>query len=183
MQNQDTEKTELTHPSHLEPFRNTVGHIYRESQIHGDKSPIECGNMTEEIMKGYVEDLNEAFMIPEENPFYVMLTEKKDLQMKSALCRKIVIFKNNHRPWPEDNTTVFWKNPKTQEIRFCWDLPHWSEMDNILANKDKFDITLVAQIIAWKNFDLYSFGFIPLDIKKDRWISNINWKDKTIKTI
>lgn len=172
--------TSGTNKSQFDPTRNTVGSIYRELQVENrmTEGPV-AGDMTHEMMKGYVEDLNEALCSKKEtdDPFFVMVHEKKDLQMKSAILRRIIIFP--FRPYPEDATTVFWKNPKNDDVRFCWDLPHWSEMDNILANKNDYDTTLIAQIIYWKNNDLTAFGFSK--DKKIGWVPNPLWIDKKIK--
>ena len=105
-----------------------------------------------------------------------MIHEKKDLQMKRALCRRILYF--GYRPWPEDDTVVFWKNPKSQELRFCWALPHWSEMDNIIANPEHYDKRYVMQVKAWKAYNLTPFGFV-LDAKES-WVPDKRWKDTVV---
>lgn len=82
------------------------------------------------------------------------------------------------RPYPEDDTVVFWCDPKSNEVRFCWCLPHWSEMDNMLNNEMLFDKEMIGQIKAWKNVDLYHFGFAKDEI--GNWIANPKYQDKKL---
>jgi hypothetical protein len=162
-----------------DPSRPTVGAIYRDAQMSHDGTPIQVGDMSNEMMVGLVEDINDGLMLDkfEGRPFYLMIHEKKDLQMKSTLLRRVLHFA--YRPWPEDDTTVFWKNPQTQEVRFCWSLPHWSEMDNMLANSWLYEPELIQQIKNWKNFDLHQFGFTKNDMGD--WVPNPFFKDKPIE--
>lgn len=164
--------------------RDTVGKIYRDLQIHGDHQPIIVGDMSNEMMKDLVTDINEAVQAfskhslekNEGKAFYLMIHEKKDLQMKKALARRMIYF--GYRPWPEDDTTVFWCDPKVKELRFCWSLPHSTEMDNMLMNPDQFDKALIEEIKAWKEVDLRPFGFYY--DPKLKWIPNPKWKDKPV---
>lgn len=169
----------MSNQSHYDPSRPTVGAIYRNAQMTYDGTPIEVGDMTNDMMPGLIEDINDGLMQDkfDGKPFYLMIHEKKDLQMPSALLRRVLHFP--FRPWPEDDTTVFWKDPKTQEVRFCWSLPHWSEMDNILANNWLFDDELVEQIRNWKNYDLHHFGFCKDDM--GNWVANPHYKDKPLE--
>ncbi len=165
----------------FDPSRENVGKIYRDLQMNGPKDLILNGDMTNEIMKGLVEDLNEAVALGKkefnEEPFYIVVHEKKDLVMKSAIVRRLI--KRRRRPYPEDDTLVFKVIPKQSEIYFCWCLPHWSEMPNMLMNKDKFKKSLIEAIIYWKKEDLRYFGF-----RKDsqgNWEADPNYKDKILK--
>jgi len=175
-----TLRTLGTHQSLYDPGRETVGAIYQKAQAEGEKDVL-VGDMANEFTKSLIEDINEGLCKPRYNdyPFYLIVHEKKDLQMKSSMLRRIIY--HPFRPWPEDDTTVFWKNPKTQEVRFCWALPHWSEMDNILANPTHFDPEFVSNIQSWKSFDLTCFGFIKDKDEECEWVPNPNWKDKPIK--
>jgi hypothetical protein len=165
-------------PSLFDPSRDTVGKIYRDAQLASDGVPVIVGDMTNEMTKSLVDDLNEALTKDpyHGNPFYVVVHEKKDLQMKSAILRKIIHM--SFRPWPEDDTVVFWKNPKSGEIRFCWCLPHWSNMNNVMYNPDYYEKEMVEQVKAWKEFRLDHFGFVKNEY--DRWVPNPEFKDRTI---
>lgn len=160
--------------------RDTVGKIYRDLQINSKPEYIEVGDMNNAIMPGLVEDINEAIVSGGiefgGRSFYIMIHEKKDLQMPSALCRRVI--KQLWRPWPEDDTTVFWHDPQAADTRFCWCLPHWSEMENILACKDLFDHKLVEEVMAWRRYDLHHFGFVQDDI--GNWKPNPKYKDKAL---
>lgn len=167
-----------------DPSRDTVGKIYRDAQINSDGSPIIVGDLTHELAKDLITDINEALQTyskrslekHEGKPFYLMIHEKKDLQMKKAILRRMLYF--GYRPYPEDDTVVFWKDPKTNELRFCWALPHWSEMDNVLANPEQFDAEMIRHVKAWKANDLTPFGFYNHPTLK--WIPNPKWKDQKI---
>lgn len=161
--------------------RDTVGKIYRDAQINNKEDFIEVGDMARELTTSLVEDINEALANFDrkepKKPYYLMVEEKRDLQMKNAIARRLHYF--GYRPWPEDNTTVFWKNPKTQELRFCWCLPHWAEMDTTLMNAHTFEDEYIYRIQCWKKFDLSPFGFV--EDGKEGWIPNSKWKDKKIE--
>ena len=161
-----------------DPSRENVGKIYRDAQLSHDGYSIPVGDMKNAIVPDLIADINEALMKPSDEPFYLLMTEKKDLQMPNAMART---FKHlAYRPWPEDNTTVFWKDPKSQELRFCWDLPHWAEMDNILENPFLYSIELVNHIFAWKKVDLVPFGFFYHP--KEKWLPNPKHIDRKIES-
>lgn len=175
--------------SQYDPTRDTVGKIYRDANLNNHETFIEVGDMSREMTKSLIEDINAALRNFDMGigvsadkigkPYWLMIHEKKDLQMKTAVLRRMLYF--GYRPYPEDDTVVFFKNPKKQDLRFCWCLPHWSEMDNILANPDQFDPEFVHQIKCWKNYDLTPFGFYQHN--KEKWIPKPNWKDKKIEPI
>src|ERR1700677_2806398 len=122
-----------------DPTRKTVGAIYLDAQINNrHETMIEVGDMGREFTTSLVDDINDAIKSFDikGKPYYLVIHEKKDLQMKQALARRMLYF--GYRPWPEDDTIVYWKNPKTQELRFCWCLPHWSEMENALMNEHQY---------------------------------------------
>lgn len=159
-----------------DPTRENVGKIYSDAQK--TKERVEVGDMRREMMKSLVDDLNDCL---KSNPFndaifYCNVYEKKDLQMKSALLRRLYV--SRYRPWPEDDTMVFKMNPKNGEVHFCWCLPHWSDMDNMLRNTLIYDPQMVFNIMCWKNMDYTPFGF-----SKDmlgNWVPNPNWQDKRL---
>lgn len=160
-----------------DPTRDTVGKIYRDAQMHNrHEDKIEIGDMGRELTTSLIEDINDAiknFDI-KGKPYYLMIHEKKDLQMKQAIARRILYF--GYRPWPEDDTIVYWKDPKTQDLRFCWCLPHWSEMDLTLMNEYQFDAEYISHIKAWKAYDLRPFGFY--EHPELKWVPNPNWVDR-----
>lgn len=168
------------HKSKYDKSRDTVGKIYRDLHLQSNNVPLICGDLSNEMMKGLVEDINDGIKLKPygERAWYIMIHEKKDLQMKDAFLRRVLHFKK--RPYPEDDTTVFWHNPKTQETRFCWSLPHWSEMDNMLNSKDLYPLDLINEIYAWKTMNLGYFGFVKDDI--GNWMPNPKWKDKSMET-
>lgn len=178
-QNPATAKKRNQNLSLYDPSRENVGKIYRDAQINSDHVPIIIGDLTNEFTKDLITDINEALCAPSssDEPFYLRVIEKRDLQMPNRIDR--LFARLNYRPWPEDNTMVFWKNPKTQELRFCWCIPHHTEMFNIENNPDQFDPELVADVKAWKEFDMVHFGFYY--DKELKWIPNPRHKDKPIE--
>lgn len=150
----------MENQSHYDPTRKTVGAIYKDLHEVANPERVQVGDLNREMMKDLVSDINEAIARKPfgDKPWYIMIHEKKDLQMKDQFLRRVISLP--YRPWPEDDTTVFWHDPVGVETRFCWSLPHWSEMDNILANPLLFDMNLLTQCRAWKSFDLHNFGFI-----------------------
>lgn len=170
--------------SHYDPTRDTIGKIYRDLQTNNKEDHILVGDMSNEIMKDLKTDIEEGLADcfkhsidkKDSTPFYFMIHEKKDLQMKSSLLRVRHYF--GFRPWPEDDTTVFYGVPKTKCIYFCWCLPHSSEMDNVLMNPEKFDLLMVIQVRAWKEFNLRPFGFYPHP--NEGWLPNPHHKYQKI---
>lgn len=164
--------------SQFDPTRPTVGAIYRKAQMEGDISGAQIGDLTNEMMKSLVDDLNEAIASNPfgGRPFYVGIYEKKDLQMPNAIVRRI--FKTLYRPYPEDDSMVFWTDPRSNETRFCWCLPHWTEMYTVMNNELLYDERYVQEIKAWRAVDLTYFGFVKNEI--GQWMPNPRWKDRKL---
>lgn len=167
-------KNDLT--SRFDPTRKTVGAIYNDAQIEGEKH-VEVGDMTRELMSSLVVDLHET-IDSQPHPgkeYYILIHEKKDLQMPRAIHRKIVAMP--FRPYPEDDTIVFKVSP-VDEVSFCWCLPHSSEMQNMVNNEELFDKNMIEQVKAYFRVDLWHFGF-----RKDmmgNWEVNPHFIDKKL---
>jgi hypothetical protein len=171
----------MKNQSHYDPTRPTVGAIYRDLHLTADpRDIVVVGDLNNEMMKGLVEDINDGIATKPfgDRPWYIMIHEKKDLQMKDAFLRRVLHFP--FRPYPEDDTTVFWHDPVQVETRFCWSLPHWSDMYNILMNENLFDHALVEEVKAWRREDLTHFGFMKDEMGK--WMPNLKFKDKAIES-
>ena len=160
----------MEYQSKIDPTRETAGKIYRDAQISGEKGVV-IGDVNHEIVKGLVEDINEAIEQGEKEmggkPFYLAIYEKYDLMLKRGLVRLRKITK--YRPYPEQDTMVFHVYPGG-DVYFCWELPHRTQMMNILMNPDLFDPERVQNLKRWENLQLEYFGF-----KKDEngnWVEN-----------
>jgi hypothetical protein len=160
----------VEYQSKIDPQRKTVGSIYRDAQISGEKGVV-IGDVNHEIKKGLVEDINEAIAQGEKEmdgkPFYLAIYEKYDLMLKKGLVRIRKITK--YRPYPEQDSMVFHVYPGGT-VYFCWELPHRSQMMNILMNETLYDPQLVQKIKQWENLQLEYYGF-----KKDdegNWVEN-----------
>lgn len=157
--------------SHIDPSRNTVGSIYRDAQINGERGVI-IGDVNHEIKKDLVKDINEAIEQGQkemgDKPFYLAIYEKYDLMLKRGLVRIRKVTK--YRPYPEQDSMVFHVYPNG-DIYFCWELPHRSQMINILMSPDLFDPTHVDLIRRWENLQLEYFGFKKDE--NDNWVENI----------
>lgn len=143
--------------SKYDPTRKTVGSIYLDAQKN--KDPFVLGDMTNELMKGLVEDINQtAESDPfDGKPFYITVHEKKDLQMKKAILRRLIVSK--FRPFPEDDTVVFHVEPRANKVDFCWALPHHSNMPNVLHNFALYPDSYVKDIQAFRAGRWDHFGF------------------------
>lgn len=167
--------------SHYDPSRKTVGAIYNDAQLNNKEDRIEVGDMARELMSSLVCDLNDTLdhYKDEKSIYYITVHESRDLQMKNCFKRRII--KTVYRPYPEDDTVVFKIDPISNTIWFCWCLPHWTEMTNILNNENLFVKDQVEEIRHWKNMDLYHFGFT-----KDamgNWMANPYFEDKKLEHI
>lgn len=149
----------MNNTSRIDPTRKTVGSIYLDAKKSCSDSYVINGDLTRELTNSLVDDLNKTIASNpfDGKPFYITIYEKKDLQMKTAILRRLYVSK--YRPYPEDDTIVFHVEPRSNNVKFCWCLPHSSEMDNILVNFLSYDKNLVADIKAWKDVDMEHFGF------------------------
>lgn len=160
--------------------RPNVGKIYRDTQMGYKGGAVVLGDLGNELKKGMIDDINEGLALDPYNgkPFYLTMCEKRDLQMPNSIYRSRTI--KSYRPWPEAGTMVLWKNPRDDEVRFCWDLPRPEEMEIVLQNQFQYDNDQIAQIVAWKTFDMAFFGFYYH--KKLKWIPNPKFKgDKRVE--
>jgi len=156
--------------SHIDPSRNTVGSIYRDAQINGERGVV-IGDVSHEIKKDLVKDINEAIEQGSkemgDKPFYLAIYEKYDLMLKKGLVRIRKITK--YRPYPEQDMMLFHVYPNG-DVYFCWELPHRSQMMNILMNPSLYDQNQVSQIKRWENLQLEYFGFTK--DSEGNWIEN-----------
>ena len=137
--------------------RDTVGTIALKARKQNDR--IAVGDMAHEFMPQLVEDLNEAILSNpfESRPFYIIVHEKKDAQLTNVILRRMV--KQEYRPYPEPNTSVFWTDPATSETRFCWALPHQSNFPQYLENASRYHKDQIKDILAYKMERMDHFGF------------------------
>lgn len=149
--------------SRIDPSRKTVGAMYLDLAKNNTDEFVTAGDLTHELMKSFTDDLNETIASNPfgEEEFYITVYEKKDLQMKRSILRRLYCSK--YRPYPEDDTIVFHVNPKNQHVDFCWCLPHSTEMENMLMTPWEYDKSMIEDIKMWKhsnyNVCLKHFGF------------------------
>lgn len=170
----------MQHQSKYDPSRKTVGAIYRDAQINNTEDHIEIGDMSREIMSSLIEDLIDTIASNpfEGRPFYITIHEKRDLQMKNAFLRRMIT--TEYRPYPEDDTVVFWTDPKSNDVRFCWCLPHSSQMENIMNNPQLYE-DQYPEVRAWREFNLHQFGFMKDSM--GNWIPNPRHEDKKLEPL
>lgn len=160
----------MEYQSKIDPTRQTAGAIYRDAQINGERGVV-IGDVNHEIKKDLVKDINEAIeqgtKEMDGKPFYLAIYEKYDLMLKRGLVRIRKITK--YRPYPEQDMMCFHIYP-TGEVYFCWELPHRSQMMNILLSPDLFDKDRVDMIKRWENLQLEYFGFIKDE--EGNWVEN-----------
>lgn len=137
--------------------RDTVGTMALEARLIND-NPV-AGDLGHELMPSLVEDLNNTIASNpyEGRPFYITIHEKKDAQLTNMILRRMVT--SEKRPYPEDNTTVFFTDPRKEETRFCWALPHKSVFNQVLCNPNRYGDEQVNDIKAYMAEDLEHFGF------------------------
>ncbi len=169
----------MENQSRFDPTRKTVGATYLDAQKAPHDVSVLNGDLTNELMKSLVDDLNDAIRSqPFENrPFYITVHEKKDITMPRAIKR--VLYNSIYRPYPEDDTLVFKVDPISNIVEFCWCLPHRDEMDNILMNELLYDKEYVMRIKAWMDHRLEYFGFFK-DFD-EHWWENDKFKDSKME--
>jgi hypothetical protein len=151
-----------------EPVKKpTVGSQYLEAQKYDSKG-LTLGEINEGMVQSLISDLNECIASDpfEGRSFYINVVEERDLQMPNAIKRRLFVTK--YRPYPEDNTLVFYIEPKEQKAYYCWDLPHHSEFPNILINQHLYDGNYVQRIKEWMSDDLCNFGFIKVSMSSSQ---------------
>jgi hypothetical protein len=158
-----------------DPSRKTVGAIYRDAKLANSEDKIEVGDMTRELIVGYVDDLNGCIHDVSSRgnwrgrEFYVQLVYQKDLAMPNMIKFRMAV--SLYRPWPEDDTDVYRVNAEHNDIRFCWALPHHSEMDNMLINSWLYHNQMIHDIRMWKALQMEHFGFVKVGIGEE-WAMN-----------
>ncbi len=162
--------------------RETIGTIALKAAKVNER--IEAGDMGRELMPQLVVDLNNAISSNpyNDNPFYIIIHEKKDLLLKNVILRRMVT--QERRPYPEPNTSVFWTNPKTQETRFCWSLPHQTTFENYILNASSYCKEQLKDIMAYKLERLDHFGFSKVGKTKDNtpmYMPTPNFKDRKLR--
>ena len=104
------------------------------------------------------------------------------MQLETALLRRMIT--SDRRPYPEPNTSVFWTNPKTQETRFCWSLPHQSLFIQYLCNPDKYEEEQIRDIKEYLAENMSHFGFKKVEKLPDgrfKCLADPNFKDRKLK--
>lgn len=171
----------MKHQSQYDPSRQTVGAIYRNAQMESHEPFVTSGDLAHDLTRSLVDDLNDTIKQGTidfgGDPFYILVYEKKDLQMKRAIVRRL--YKVKYRPYPEQDTVVFYVKPATNEVCFCWCLPHKHEIDNMIANAWLYDPKEIKLLEQWKMLDLWHYGFCKDDM--GNWMANPNWKDQPLK--
>jgi len=147
--------------------RDTVGTQYIKAQGNSTQGLV-LADIGTEMCRGLVDDINEVIGT---NPFqgkdfYINIVEERDLQMKNALKRRMFVTK--YRPYPEDNTLVFKIIPKESRILYCWDVPHHSELPNILSNEYLYGQEYIQRLKEWLKNDLSNFGFIKVNMNSSQ---------------
>lgn len=145
--------------------RDTIGAIALKAQ--SSNQSVEVGDMSREFMPQLVQDLNEAIQSNpfDDRPFFIIVHEKKDLMLKNVILRRMI--KQERRPYPEPNTSVFWTDPKTHEVRFCWSLPHQTSFCQYLANAELYDKDQIKDIVAYRLDRMEHFGFKKVGVNED----------------
>jgi len=178
----------------IDPTRKTVGSIYRDAQMNGERGVI-IGDVNYEMRKSLVVDLNETIVRGTEEfegrLFYITVYEKKDLQMKNALIRRLI--KTKYRPYPEADTMVYKVVPSSNEIFFCWNLPARFEMINMLNTPElrpkQHEQEELQMFRHWEHDRLEYYGFTKDDMGNwkanplfcgDLLISKANPEEKTV---
>lgn len=143
--------------------RDTVGSTYIKAQKN-KTAGLTIGEINDEMVKSLLEDIEGCMNRNpfEDRPFYINIVEERDLQMPNTFKRRI--FETLYLPYPEDNTLVFYIKPKSGDIFYCWDLPHHSEIPNIITNEHLYDNEYIKSITAWMRNDLENFGFIKVSM-------------------
>jgi hypothetical protein len=169
----------MNHRSRLDPTRNTVGYIYRQAQLYGEKQII-TGDMNFELRKSLADDINDAIKegtkVFEGRQFYITVYEKRDLAMKNAFHRELS--KTKYRPYPEADTLVFKVQPYIDAVYFCWELPQRAHMINELNNPDLYDAERLMRFRRWENMQLEYYGFIKND--EGHWKENPLYRGDTL---
>lgn len=145
--------------------RDTIGSIALKARMLNER--VAVGDMAHELMPQLVEDINEAVTSNpfDDRPFYIIVHEKKDLLLTNVIRRRVL--KCEHRPYPEPATQVYWTDPKTKEVKFCWSLPHTSEFPNYLNSASRYAKEQIKDILAYNLERMDHFGFYKHGLTDD----------------
>lgn len=170
----------MENQSRYDPTRKTVGGMYIDAAKNAKQGDfVEAGALGSELMTSLVVDLNETIASCPygQKPFYICVHESKDLLMPRCIKRRMITTK--YRPFPEDDTVVFYVEPETNKVEFCWSLPHRTLMYNRVNNAWLYEPQEVQQIKAFLNEDYFHFGFCKDEM--GHWKANPHYKDKPLE--
>lgn len=91
-----------------------------------------------EMQKGYVDNLIEAAkkgeeLYGKEKAFYVCVQNRRERILKNVI--RCQFYPRQTRPRPAYDLSLYWYDPKTEELRFVWCVPDQETVIKLLANE------------------------------------------------
>jgi len=110
-------------------YDENVGKLARDLQLQDDQkiNPIDLqreiqkGNNSDDSYESHLIQCLERGKQSMEGPFFVVVLFKKERIMQNVV-RNYFFFRHTC-PTPEYDQTVYWFDPKTEELRYLWSVP------------------------------------------------------------
>lgn len=134
--------------------RETLGtQILKTQEEHDKSSPVEIGDLSHELGKGYMNGLIDCVELHRNSiaKFYIEVkTQKNPLFPDRAI--NVTYTAREHLPLMEHNMDVWYVNNAANKLELLWSLPHLSEFPIYLANPQKYSNKLMEWITIYQGF-------------------------------
>lgn len=134
--------------------RETLGtQILKTQEEHDRSSPVEIGDLSHELGKGYMSGLIDCIELHRNSiaEFYIEVKIQKNPLFPDRAIN--VTYKAvEHLPLMEHNMDVWYVNNALDKLELLWSLPHISEFPLYLTHKHKYSKKLIEWIEIYQGF-------------------------------
>jgi len=131
--------------------RETVGTMLLNTHDeHMKNDKLEIGEVGEELGKAYMKGIHDNM---EENngiadKYYILVRVKKDPMTQRIIQQEYYSY--SFLPPMEHNTDVWFVDFMEQKLEVLWSLPHISQFNEILKNKESFHKDVIRWMLTYK---------------------------------
>lgn len=117
--------------------KETVGQASLRLMEKGDEK-INVIEAQQEMQKKYIDNLIQAAKDGENKygktkPFYICVQNRRERTMSNVIRSQF--YTRQTRPSPTYDLTLYWYNPKDENLRFVWCIPDKEAVDNLIENE------------------------------------------------
>lgn len=134
--------------------RKTLGTQILETQEEHDRSsPVEIGDLSRELGKGYMNGLVDCVEMHRNSraEYYIEVKIQKNPLFPDRAIN-VTYTTVPHLPLMQHNMDVWYVNNALNKLEVLWSLPHISEFPIYLTNKHKYSKKLIEWITIYQGF-------------------------------